>query len=335
MRIIIVMTDQQAGYLLAHPVYLDVAMMVSFLAYLEGGVVTQEEETQKEIGARERALKGRAGLRARLPWALDAEAGSEGSTQRRDETSLESKSARQHTAASLFNLLHEYVTTDDQLVRLDDPSQLNELRTSQLVEFTGEYLGNPLEDILAFMEAVYPYFTEQKKVQREAAAEALERTKKAQRSGNPARRADASQAIPIVSEVVTGILQELKEKEDQFGIDMMIRMAEDIRNAPVHDLLLRTDAGLQAVLTVSSEYYTPATNEYLRAGKFRVIGKVTKIVTESETINLTRRTIMGAAGAKLAEDLVANVRSGQLKLDIADPIVAAPAVQVLPMAIFI
>ena len=97
------MTEEQPGYVLAHPVYLDVAMMISFLAYLEGGVVTQEEETQKEAGARERALKGRAGFRARLPWALDAEAGSEGSTQRRDETSLESKSARQHTAASLFN----------------------------------------------------------------------------------------------------------------------------------------------------------------------------------------------------------------------------------------
>ena len=84
-------TEQPAGYQLAHPVYLDVAMMISFLAYLEGGVVTHEEATQKEAGAKERILKGRAGLRARLPWALDAEAGSEGSSQRRDEMSLESE----------------------------------------------------------------------------------------------------------------------------------------------------------------------------------------------------------------------------------------------------
>jgi hypothetical protein len=58
-------TEDQSGYVLAHPVYLDVAMMISFLAYLEGGVITQEEETQKEGGARERVLKGRAGVSTR------------------------------------------------------------------------------------------------------------------------------------------------------------------------------------------------------------------------------------------------------------------------------
>ena len=186
------MTDPAPGYVLAHPVYLDVAMMISFLAYLEGGVVTGAEETTKEAGTRERALKGRAGFRARLPWALDAEAGSEGSANRREETSLESKSARQHTAASLFNLL-----------------------------------------------------------------------------------------------------------------------------------------------TVSSEYYSATTNEYLRAGSFRVIGKVTRIVEESDAINLTRRTFLGAADSELVPDMIGNVRSGTFRLDVADPIVGSPAVQILPMAIFI
>ena len=70
MRHTVCMAEEHAGYQLAHPVYLDVAMMISFLAYLEGGVVTHEEATQKEAGARERLLKGRAGLRARLPWPL-------------------------------------------------------------------------------------------------------------------------------------------------------------------------------------------------------------------------------------------------------------------------
>lgn len=101
-------------------------------------------------------MKGRAGLRARLPWALDAEVGSEGGSQRRDEMSLESKSARQHTAASLFNLLYEYLTEDDRLITLTEPSQLEKLRTRQLVELTGEYLGNPLEDIQAYLASVYP-----------------------------------------------------------------------------------------------------------------------------------------------------------------------------------
>jgi hypothetical protein len=116
---------------------------------------------------------------------------------------------------------------------------------------------------------------------------------------------------------------------------MMLKMAEDISRVPVHDLLFRMQSGLNAVLTVSSEYYSPETNEYLRAGEFRVVGKVTRIVTGSSTINLTRRTVVGVANPATAQDLVAKAETEEIKLDVADPIVTAPAVQVLPMAIFI
>ena len=134
---------------------------------------------------------------------------------------------------------------------------------------------------------------------------------------------------------MAGVLQQAQDNQSEFGIQMMLRMAEDIAKVPVHDLLLRTPTGLQVVLTVSSEYYSAATNEYLRAGKFKIIGKVTRIVNDRDVINLTRRTFLGAADSEMVQELVANVRSGKLKLDVADPIVAAPAVQVLPMAIFI
>jgi hypothetical protein len=329
------MTQDQTGYVLAHPIYLDAAMMISFLAYLEGGVVTQEEETQKEGGAREKILKGRAGIRARLPWALNAEVGTDGSIQRRDEVSLESKSARQHTNASLFNLLYEYLTVDNQLVNLQESKQLNDLRPGQLIELAGEYLGNPLEDILSYMAAIYPYYEEQQKTQKLAATEAIEQVKRAHKSGSPAKRAEAQAAAPEVTAIMSGVMQQMEASESEFGIRMMISMADDIAKVPVHDLLLRTPAGLQAVLTVSSEYYSSATSEYLRAGNFRVIGKVTKVISDSDTINLTRRTVLGAANSSIIEDLVEKVRTGDLKLDVADPIVNSPAVQVLPMAIFI
>jgi hypothetical protein len=334
------MAAPQTGYHLGHPVYLDVAMMISFLAYLEGGIVTREEATQREAGARERVLKGRAGLRARLPWALDADVGTEGSSQRREEVSLESKSARQHTAASLFNLLYEYLSADDQLVNLTKSSQLEELCPGQLVEMTGEYLGNPLESILAFVAAMYPYLDEQRKAQIATANEAAERIRKAQRSGNPAKRAQAQAALQAQAavdpgEAISAVVEKLKESENEFGLQMMLKMAEDIKAVPVHDLLFRLRSGLHAVLTVSSEYYSSETNEYLRAGEFKVIGKVTKVITGDTTVNLTRRTVLGVANPSTAQDIVESVETEDIKLDVTDPIVTAPAVQILPMAIFI
>ena len=329
------MTESQNAYQLTHPLYLDVAMMTNFLAYLDGGVVMREESTQKEAGTKERVFKGRAGLSARLPWALTAEVSSEGSGQRRDEVSLESKFARQHTAASLFNSLYEYLTDDGKVTVIDNGKQLAELRTGQLVEFSGEYLGNPLEEILGFFGAIYPYVSEQYKAQSEAASQAAAQARKSQRSGNPAKRSQ-NQETSDVGAVLAEAARQAEAAQNDFGIQIMLRMADDIKQVPVHDLLFRVSPDLQAVVTVSSEYYSQETNEYLRAGEFKVIGKATKIVKGDDVLNLTRRTVLGAASASTAQNLVADIgSSGELKLDVSDPIVAAPAVQVLPMAIFI
>ena len=315
------MSEERPGYSLAHPVYLDVPMMMSFLAHLEGGVSVSESETTTATGARERVLKGRAGLRAKLWTIVDADVGSEVSSQKRDETSAESKTERHHTAASLFNVLYGYLTEDDQILVLDREEQLEDLRSGQLVEIAGEYLGNPIEDILAFFNSLFPYMTNDD-------PEPVG-TAKAKRSGNPAKRAAVATKFSAPS-------QGDSDSSDAEGIRMLIRMSSDIADAPVHDLLFRTERGLQAVATVASEYYSRTTNEYLRAGDFRVVGKVTKVLQGDNTINLTRRTVMGAAGPALAQTLIQSMGENEdMSLDVANPIVSAPAVQILPMAIFI
>lgn len=327
--------DERAGYSLVHPVYLDVPMMVSFLAYLEGGVSTQEEETKKEATARDRALKGRAGFRLRLPTFLDVDAGSEGASQRRDESSLESNTQRHHTAASLFNLLYEYLQEDQEIVRLDHPTQLGSLKSGQLVEVAGEYVGNPLEDVLALFGTLLPYVVEQQKAQQAAAAAALERTRKSQKGHTTPKRSGVQPSSDDLTEALAALVQQGEDAQKEFGIVMLRRMVEDIQRVPVHDLLLKTGTGLQVVLTVASDYYSAATNEYLRAGEFRVVGKVTRVLDGERTINLTRRTVLGVAGPGTAQELMASFKSEEFNLELADPIVTAPAVQILPMAIFL
>lgn len=320
-----------AGYRLTHPVYLDVQMMVSFLAHLEGGVATHEEETKTETGARERALRGRAGFRLRLPSVFGSDASAEGDTHRREETFLEAKAERHHTAASLFNLLYAYLTEDEQLVRLQSPLQLDTIESGQLVEVSGEYLGNPLEDILAFFGTILPYVLDPEEAEKAPTEPRITNTRNPRKSGNPARRA-AAQSRP---EDVTRVVQPAKEAQDQSPLQMILRMAKDIEQVPVHDLLLQTEAELRAVLTVSSEYYSAATREYLRAGEFHVIGIVTRVLSGDRSINLTRRTVLGAAGPGAAQELIDGVKNEELGLEVADPIVKAPAVQILPMAIFL
>lgn len=323
------------GYNLAHPVYLDVPMMTSFLAHLEGGVAVHEEATERESGARERALKGRAGLRLRLFPLGDGEVGIEGSQQRRDETSFEYRTERHHTAASLFNILYDYLQEDEQVISLSLASQLAELHSGELIELAGEYLGNPLEEVLAFFATILPYIEAQEEVEKSALEAAAKKAKGSHRSGSPAKRAAAPAAEQEAAAALTVLQESLENRDREFGARMVLRMGEDISVAPVHDLLFRTSEGLAAVVTVSSEFSSRTTNEYLRAGGFRVVGKVTRVVNEGDSINLTRRTVLGAAGPAVAQQIVGSVQGTDVQLDVANPIVEGPAVQILPMAIFI
>jgi hypothetical protein len=304
------------GYSLAHPVYLDVPMMISFLAALEGGVSVSGEETTTESGSRERMLTGKTGIRARLLAFGAAEVGIEGQTGGRDETSFVSQTERHHTAASLFNVLYGYLREDAQIQDLSKPSDLPEIRAGQLVEIVAEYLGNPLENILAFFNALFPYI----------APDVPPTDHGNTRSGNPAKKAAAKKvAHPFIG-----------TSDDVDGIKIIKMMAHDLEIAPVHDLLFRTDGQLEAVLTVASEFYTPTINENLREGVFRVVGKVTRVLSEGDSINLTRRTVMGAAGPQMAQDTIGAVNgSDGLSLDVANPIVTGPALQILPMSIFV
>lgn len=315
------------GYGLTHPVYLDVPMMLSFLAHIEGGVAVSEKETTTASGARERFLKARGGIRAKL-WALgDANLESEGGSQSRDETQRESQTERHHTEASLFNLLYDYLSEDGQLVRLAEAEQLASLYSGQLVELSGEYLGNPIEDVLAFFSSMMPYLEENEGGKKPDQGDAKSTGAQKRRSGNPAVRA----AAELPSATATSQVQ-----DNSGAMRMLQRMSQDIESAPVHDLLFRTEHDLEAVITVASLFYSSTTTEYLRAGEFRVIGKITRVVRDGDAINLTRRTVLGAAGPDLAQTMMAGITNSEgFDLGVANPIVTGPAVQILPMAIFI
>ena len=58
------------------------------------------------------------------------------------------------------------------------------------------------------------------------------------------------------------------------------------------------------------------------------------MLSDEESINLTRRTVLGPASPEVAEGILgAFDGSEELSLKVADPIVQGPALQVLPMSI--
>ncbi|MFB9961241.1 DUF6414 family protein [Sinosporangium siamense] len=314
-------------HFLAHPVYLDVPMMMSFLAQIQGGVAMEEEETRKEGKVGEKNLKGTG--KAKLPslsGIFGVEVGVEGGGAWKREGLVESKAAKQHTEVSLFNALYAYLHGAQKIVSLQDAGQLGQLGSGDLIELSGSYAGNPLEENLSFFMQITPYLDMEDEGSGNKKENAPSRSKR--RRSVPART--QSPEVEVQRQVEAAASAQM-----DYGWRIARRLYEDISSAPVHDVLIRMDETLKAILTVSSEFHTSATSEYLRSGEFKVLGKVTQVLTDDQNVNLARRTVLGVAGGDMVNEMVDNLRSSAgLHFDVADPI-GAPAIQILPMAIFV
>lgn len=345
---------------LIYPVYLDVPMMVSFLAALRDGVGFENTVTRRDqrSAIRDREASGKVRLPP-LASLFGLEASGRMAAKAGEESSEEVQVVRQHTAASLFNALHAALLEDELLKTVGDAADLVAVRPGDVVEISGEFIGNPLEPVLTFFRQAAPYFEMVREpselpevdlsvlrlemARLEARTQDLgERARQAERSGNPAVKgrakalreeaSEAQQQAARGGELLKGAAA--REEQEQ-AMKILTQVSEELADTPVQDTVI--EAGdLQAVLTMSAEFFTDATRAHLRAGVFRAVGKVTRVLSEADEINLLRRTVLGAAQPEVGRDMLrSTVDEESLRLETYDPIITAPAVQILPLAVFI
>src|SRR5436309_2359268 len=116
-----------------HPAYLDIPMMISFLAALTDGVAFEGETISRSTSGSER--EGEAGAGIKLP-SLGSMFGFDlsGRMRRKDhgEQGEEMRAVRQHTAASLFNSLHRAFHENGSLRVVSDTEALAEVDPGDL-----------------------------------------------------------------------------------------------------------------------------------------------------------------------------------------------------------
>jgi len=131
----------EEGIELVHPVYLDVPMMVNFLASADGDVAFKAESTVTTKATQSRDASGHLNI-AGVATALGL--GVSGAAHRGQELTEETKLERQYTAASLFSTLRSRVKYDLTAIRvLDGPGDLEGLSAGALVEMSGAVTSDP------------------------------------------------------------------------------------------------------------------------------------------------------------------------------------------------
>lgn len=352
------------GETLRYPLYLDVPMMVSFLATIEDGI-SYEANVQTRTGSR-RTASGSGELAAKGPsvpplaslFSFDLRG--KLTAERGLEESEELQVVRQHTEASLFNRLRNALHGPelDAVVRLSENTPWDSLRIGELVELTGELIRNPLAEILAFYtrlvepmmqrefaEKMQRLATEEERRRKEDADEAKWKQKT---SGNRVRRiSGASQLEEAVEQlhaagqllergVSNAEVDEAKQQEQIMQVVALIR--DDVQSANMQDMLLHVTGEIDrkciVTLTKGAGFNDRPLDDLL-GSELVVLGKVTKVLREDEAMNLLRRSPLGFLSEARGNDLMDQLKGVEgLNLRLDRIIIKAPAIQILPMAIF-
>jgi hypothetical protein len=195
---------------------------------------------------------------------------------------------------------------------LATPGDLSAVSVGDVVDVRGTCLGNPLFTALDFVATMLPLV-----IGPEPPIDTRPR--------RPATAVGAAARAAADDEAGT----------QRVLVGTVLAARDGLRESAVVDVLVRTPDGLNAVVVLDRSTLTPAGEEQLRDGTFRVIGKVTAVLGNNDHVNLFRRTPIGATGVQASRDMLAELIDAGVDVEVSDPVVQGPAVQILPLAVLV
>jgi hypothetical protein len=295
---------------LLYPLYLNISMMISFVAAMDGGyslekVWKQTNDTSGEISG---TLEGEAGLSSIVSALVKAHLKASGNVDGKLTSSEESQIVFKHTEASLFMRLRHELHHQKRIISLDDygKKQWETLSPSTLVEISGEIRRSPVNEIVQISKRFIPIML---------------------------------QSLPFNKDGNVDIVN-LSDDQRRFlqSMSSVQGIVADLETSPLTDALLVHEGEWKktAVLDISTKVLPLSDQELLHCGHVTVIGKATHILTEQETINLYRRSVLGIAAQSVSDQIAQSFNSvPEVIIKLETPIVSYPAVEIIPMAIYV
>lgn len=296
---------------LIHPVYLDALWMESFFATLNNGRSYTGESMYRSVSKSDRKREGSAEVSVPIPVVKVGAKGTYGDGTQ-DESSSETKWTYEHTPASMFNLLRNQLQSSGRITTITTEDELKNINVGQLVEIRGEILGNPLAQVLKFWTNIMPLMEP---------PQPLSPNRGERRSVQGGGKSKPPE--PVVPDSTT-----------PDAIAFVKYLANEVAAAQVRDNVLKTDFGVDVLLTMSRKLLTESAEEYLLGGNFVALGKVTRVIGLGQSLDLTRRSTIAAMPDESAEAM-AGISSAMVGLNLRGSKVDGPALQVLPLAVFV
>lgn len=304
------MSESSEAMELLYPIYLNVPMMISFVATMDGGYSLEKvwKESKNLSGEMAGELEGEAGLPAMVSWLAHASLKASGNIDGKLGKAEESQIVFKHTEASLFMRLRHELRRQGRIISLDacDEEHWQQITPFSFVEISGEIHRTPINEIVQLSKRLMPIVVQ-----------SLPPTK------------DDKNNIPALSSDQQSLLT---------NISIVQAIVADLESSPLSDVIIKHEGQWEkvAVLNLSTQVLPLSDQELLHCGNVRVIGKITRVLTKKDSINLYRRSILGIAAQSLSTQLAQSlISTPDVKIKLESPTVDYPAVEVLPMAIYV
>ena len=311
------------------PIYIDTNALFDLLASVEGGFSVVEKVTTRAANSKssDQAVSGSAGTEFGIPNILNLLKinlnGSLNSKQSKD-SGEERATERYHTYGSLFQRLR--ATLLDNLVKTFDGSigTWDEIKPHDFVELRGKFRLNPLTDSFGTVERMLGLF--------EMFAQAQPSNSNRQSNRPKLQTSTQNNQLNLFGQTSPA---QVKQFRTLFK-DMISQLEKkDIRIIVID---LNESSSHKAVAYLFTEYLRDPSMTELQNKEYKLLGKVVDKVSDStDAIDLLQGTAFSGFDETTISDLVdsLNQPSSGIKLPKIETRITAPALQIIPIAIYV
>ena len=289
------------------PVYLNQRMVFDLVAMLQGGIstVTRVSETSQERSSTERNIGAAFGLSNAFASLLKIDLSATRGQTTNEEAGRASEEERVHTPASLFFVLRKLLEKTD-LLRPDGTEAPN---PGTFLEFSATLNRNPVIEVTDALHQILKL------------AAVFEPEQPATGKHHKGQR--GTKVHPT---------QKTLEQIEEFREMLQMGETTDLTTRPLQ-------SGHRAVVTLETQYLNDPAMGDLVDGTFTDVGKVTRLLPAGEgAVSLIRKTALGRLPTEVLDQAFEGLNALSSAQGFALPEIeweiAAPVVQVLPIAIY-
>lgn len=294
------------------PVYLDSSLVFDIMAILEDGLTLKSLQTINTQNEKSNAVSGELGIPVNNLFGLfNLNFGIKGEHKNSKLFGQNTTFEKTYTTASLFNKLRNHLLKNELInPGIISIESLNKFKSGDFIETEIKIKKNPIIETFQTMNKLInlvKVFSDEATVKSNPGGG---KKQKFIRNDN-----DMEKILPMIDTILT-----------------------DVQSNGYIDLIGITDSSVRFVLSTIKNCFINSDSDEILDGNYRVLGKIVKVVKNSDQINLLRKTSFNAMQEQIIEQLgnsLASTQENGLSLPKLETVINSPAVLIKPIAIYI